>query len=118
MWSKIVAVSLIAAGTPIAVAMMGGGCSSTTASFATDCTNYTPDAGNDPNVSCAIGWSCDEATALYQMICVFDEAPEYYVCSCSNGITTTRAIKVDTFICDPQGALSTGNMGCDFNIQQ
>ncbi len=109
---------LLACATPLVLAASMGGCSSTDASFATGCTNYTPDAGTSDNVTCSIGWSCDDGAALFQMTCVQDERPEYYDCNCGNGTTNTMYIVVDTFICTPAGALSTANMGCLFDIQQ
>jgi hypothetical protein len=104
---------------PLVVATASSGCTSTSAPYATDCTNYTPDAGVGNDTTCAIGWSCDDGNALYQMTCTQSSLPEYYECSCSNGndTTITQNIRVDAFLCSPQGAINTANMGCLFNIQ-
>ena len=113
-------VSVTAAAVPLVLVAMGGGCASTTASFATDCTNYTPDSGVGPNTDCAIGWSCNSGSALFEMICNADSEPGLYDCTCSDGVAPAPAPArpVDTFVCTGAGALSTANMFCQFNIQQ
>jgi len=113
-----IAAAVVAGIVPLIAAAVTSGCTSTDAPFATGCTNYTPDAGvsADENVTCAIGWSCNDGTALYQMICTQYD-PETYRCSCSNGVTVQQSIRVDSFLCTPEGAINTGNMGCEFNIQ-
>jgi hypothetical protein len=116
--SKIVAVLVILGTAGLTVAAVSSGCSSdATTGTLTDCSSFTPpDAGMDPNLSCAIGWTCNSGDTMLQLTCTPDIRPEYYDCSCSNGTTTTQTIVVDTFPCDPMGSLPTANMGCNFNI--
>jgi hypothetical protein len=114
--SKVAAVLAGLSLVPVVALATAGGCSSTSSTMLTNCSTYTPDAGADPNITCAIGWICNPGPTLLQITCTGDPKPEFYDCSCSNGTTTTKQIVVDTFICDGMGSLPTANMGCGFNI--
>jgi hypothetical protein len=115
--SKLVAAMVLFTSALVALAA-GSSCSSTPGTtLLTDCTTFTPaDAGMDPDLTCAIGWSCNSGDTQLQITCTQDVRPEYYDCSCSNGTTTTQSIVVDFFPCNPMGSLPTANMGCNFNI--
>jgi hypothetical protein len=118
--SKIAGALLVLGAAPLAVltaSLAFSGCAGTATSTPMNCTAYTPDAGTDPNLTCAIGWACNSGDTILQLTCTQDVRPEYYDCSCSNGTTTTQSIVVDTFICDAMGSLPTANMGCNFGIQ-
>lgn len=104
----------------LAVGLAGGGCSTASTAYPTDCKVSTPTTGIE-GATCAVAWSCSSDELHYQIVC--DPEGSNWSCTCTTDTSSStnvavRTVVVNPFSCSQANVASTAAAQCGWNLSE